>query len=111
MTHVTNYPKNGAPQVDNNPTQFKVFQSGNVMWANTHTDSATQKPVTAYGYGTFVMKGANQAVETMTNSTYRYDLVRKPVTLQLKFTGKDHYEQTIVWPSGEKLVEVYERLK
>lgn len=111
MTGATEYPKGGTPRQIPNPVQYKVYQSGYVMWANSYKDSATQKPVSAFGYGTFKMSGANKAIETMTNTTYRTDLVGNPVTLQLQFKGKDGYQQTIVWPDGARTVEVYERLK
>jgi hypothetical protein len=92
-------------------TQFKVYESGHFIWANTVQDSATNKPRSAYGYGTFEMKNKNQAVELNMNSTYKTDLVQKPVTLQIDLMGKDNFKQTIEWPSGEKLIEYYERLK
>jgi hypothetical protein len=57
------------------------------------------------------MKNKNQAVELNMNSTYKTDLVQKPVTLQIDLMGKDNFKQTIEWPSGEKLIEYYERLK
>lgn len=103
---------NNGKKSDEAPvTQYKFYQAGHFAWASTMTDSATKKPVTAFGYGTFDMKGKNQLVETNTNSTFRSSLVGIPVTLQIKLDGKDGYEQTIGWPDGTKLVEVYERLK
>jgi hypothetical protein len=111
MTRVTTYPKKGSPIVVNDPVQYKVYQSGHVIWANTRTDSATQKPISAFGYGSFKMNGANQAVETIDQSTYRTSLQGQSVTLQLKFTGKDRYQQTITWPDGTRQVEEYERLQ
>lgn len=92
------------------PTQYKVFQSGHFMWGNTVLDSATQKPVSYFGYGTFDMNG-NQVTEVNTSSSYATELVGKPMKLNIKLTGKDHYQQTIVGPDGWKQIEYYERLK
>jgi hypothetical protein len=57
------------------------------------------------------MTGNRQVKETSTNSTYAYDLVGKPVTLLLEFTGKDAYKQTQVYSNGATSAEYYERLK
>lgn len=103
-------PKNGKADTSQ-VTQFKVFESGNFIWANTVQDSATHKPKSAFGYGTFLMNGNNQLVETNTNSTYKTDLVQKPVTLQIEWKGKDNFKQSITWPNGDKSIEYYERLK
>ncbi len=101
----------GDTILNNTPIQFKVFQSGHFIWANTSLDSATQNPVSFFGYGTFEMKGNNQATEVNTNSSYATALVGIPVKLDLKFEGKDLYQQTIVYPDGSKAIEYYERLE
>jgi hypothetical protein len=111
MTKIIEYPKLGAPVESNAAVQFKVFQSGHYMWARTTKDSATQKPVSFFGYGTFEMTSPGQVREMTTQSSFRSQLVGKPVTLQVAFKGKDNYEQTIVWPDGGKTVELYERLQ
>jgi hypothetical protein len=103
-------PKGGKPVAGNNPTQYKVYQSGHFMWGSTVQDSATGKPVSYFGYGTFEMMGPNKAREIPTNSTFRASLVGTPTMLQLEFMGKDAYRQTILWPDG-KSVEEYQRLK
>jgi len=74
-------------------------------------DSATQKPLSTYGYGTFTMNGQKEASEVATNSTFTSALVGKPVVLQLAFTGKDAFQQTILWPDGAKSIEKYQRLR
>lgn len=104
-------PVNGKTTVDAHPTQFKVFQSGHFIWANTQTDSASHQLVSNYGFGTFEMVGANRAREVNMSSTFRTALVNIPVTLELEFMGKDRFKQTIVFPSGSKGSETYERLK
>lgn len=101
----------GETTVDDHPTQFKVFQSGHFIWANTQTDSASHQLVSNYGYGTFEMVGAKSAREVNMSSTFRTSLVNIPVTLELEFMGKDRFKQTIVFPSGSKGTETYERLK
>jgi hypothetical protein len=57
------------------------------------------------------MNGVNKAIETITQSTYRSQLQGQSVTLQLVFTGKDRYQQTIVGANGDRMVEEYERLE
>lgn len=109
QTKTSFMPTNGTAVTDDNPTQFKVFQSGHFIWANTSKDSATQKPVSFFGYGTFEMKG-NQVVEHNTHSSFTQGVVGTPITLQIAFTGKDSYTQTINWPTGRS-VEVYQRMK
>jgi hypothetical protein len=111
QTRMVYTPKNGAATTEMHPTQFKVFQSGHFIWVNTYKDSASNKPASAFGYGTFEMLGNSRVKESNTNSTYAYDLVGKPVTLQLEFTGKNAYKQTLVYSSGATGVEYYERLK
>lgn len=103
-------PTTGTATTDTSATQFKVFQSGHFMWARTSMDSATHKPVSTFGYGTFDMQGVNKAKERTTNSTFRTALIGKPVAVDLKFMGTDMFQQTINWPNG-KAIEVYERMK
>lgn len=102
--------KDGTTRTDESPTQFKVFQAGNFIWVNTSKDSATNKPVSVYGYGTFKTNGKNAIVEQNTSSTFKSILVGVPVTVQIKFTGKDSFQQTIEWPNGNKEIEVYQSL-
>jgi hypothetical protein len=110
QTEVSWMPKNGASQTNSNPTQFKVFQSGHFAWVNTQMDSATQKPVSFYGYGSFEMKDPKTLVETNSRSSYATALVGKPVTVQVKFKGRDTYQQIIESADG-KQVETYQRMK
>jgi hypothetical protein len=100
----------GKTTTNTNPTQFKMYQSGHFMWASTTKDSATGKTVSYFGYGPFQMKGRREIVEIPTNSTFRTQLVGKPVTVRLDFMGNDAFRQTIQWPDG-KSIEEYERLK
>jgi hypothetical protein len=109
QTQLVFTPKDGKPDTSRT-TQFKVFESGHFIWANTVQDSATNKPRSAFGYGTFEMKGNSQVVESNTNSTYKTDLIQKPVNLKIEWMGKDAFKQTIVWPNSDKSIEYYERL-
>ena len=111
LVKVTEHAANGTSTIVSDLVQFKVYQSGNVMWASTTKDSVTQKPVSFYGYGIFKMQGTNRVSETMTSSTFRTALVGNTVTLLIQFNGKDTYQQTINWPDGSKSVELYQRLK
>ena len=103
------YPTAGAAVTNELPTQFKVYHAGHFIWANTSKDSATGKPVSYFGFGTFEMKDKNEVVESNTHSSHR-TLANQPVSLRIEFSGKDSYTQTITWPEG-KSVEVYERMK
>jgi len=93
-----------------NPTQFKVYQSGAYIWAQTYKDSLN-KSVSVFGYGTFEMDGKNKSRETTWNSTFRSALMGKTYELALEFDGNDKYKQTIEFRTGEKSIEMYERLK
>jgi hypothetical protein len=103
------YPTQGAVITNEVPTQFKVYMAGHFIWANTSKDSATQKPVSYFGFGTFDMKGKNEVVENVTHSSNR-NIVYQPVSLRIELSGKDSYTQTITWPEGRS-VEVYQRMK
>jgi hypothetical protein len=103
--------KNGKEFTAETPTQFKIYQSGNFIWVRTDKDSATNQPVSYYGYGTFTMDNDRQSTETNQRSTFATALVGIPVTIQLKFTSKDAYQQTIAFPDGSRSIEEYERMK
>jgi hypothetical protein len=91
-------------------TQFKVYQKGHFIWANPSKDPASNNFIAAYGYGTFKVDSTNKIEETNINSTYK-ELVGRPVTVEYIKKGTDSYQQTIRQPSGDKGIEVYERLK
>lgn len=91
-------------------TQFKVYQKGNFIWAASIPDTATKRSRTFFGFGSFEMDGANKSKELNRLSTYP-PLIDSTVNIDLEFMGKDSYKQTIVYPSNNKSVEVYERLK
>lgn len=91
-------------------TQFKVYLSGHFIWANPSKDPASNNFKAAYGYGTFRLDSANKMEETNINSTYK-ELVGHPVGIEFEKKGNDSYQQTIRTASGDKGIEVYERLK
>lgn len=100
----------GKSTVNEHPTQYKIYESGHYMWANSSKDSSG-KLLSFYGYGTFEMPRSNEVTELTTSSTFSAALVGQPVTVKIKFLGKDSYEQSITWPDGSKLIETYERMK
>lgn len=110
QTKVIRIAPNGRRVTQNNPTQFKVFESGHFIWVQTAMDAATNKPVSYYGYGSFDMDGSKKFTEINTSSTFRSDLMGVPVPIQLEFPSKDTYRQTIVYPDGAKMVEEYKKL-
>jgi hypothetical protein len=110
QTKVIEIAKDGKATTNDSPTQFKIFESGHYMWANTSKDK-DGKLTSYYGYGTFEMPRPNQIVETTTSSSFASSLVGTPVTVNIRLMGKDKYEQTITWPDGSKLIETYQRMK
>ena len=96
--------------LDEQTGQYKFYESGHFMWGNRWKDKAG-KMYTGYGYGTFRMTGPDAAAEYNESSTYTTALVGKTMNLNLKFTGNDRYQQTIVSADGTKQIETYERLK
>lgn len=111
QTKVTYVGPNGRRQTENNPTQFKVFESGHFAWVRTAMDSASGKPMSYYGYGSFDMDGTKKFTEINTSSTFRTMLMGVPVSVQLEFPAKDTYRQTIAYGDGAKMIEEYKRLK
>ncbi len=93
-----------------NPVQYKMFQSGYFIWALTYKDSAN-KDASVFGYGTFEMDGKTKCRETTLNSTFRTALMGRTSELALEFDGKDKYKQTIEFRTGQKSIELYERMK
>ena len=91
--------------------QYKVYQAGHFVWASTRTDSATTKPISFFGYGTFKMNGKNSFTETNQNSTFASDLVGKPILIKLEMMGPDAFQQTTVSADGGIGKESYERMK
>jgi hypothetical protein len=103
--------KKGDTTRNTTKTQFKIYEAGYFIWANPNKDPASNNFYSAYGYGTYKMTGPNKSQETNINSTFYTQLVGKPVDIDVEFDGDDKYKQTILGPSGEKSVELYERLK
>ena len=110
MTKLTLVGKDGTPTVINDPVQYKFYQSGHFIFGSTQTDATTHKTISGIGYGSFTVNGPDEITETALNSSY-HSSIDTPIKLKLSFTGKDHYQQNIVWPDGSKMVEEYERLK
>ena len=110
MTKITMTATDGTPTVINDPVQYKFYQSGYFIFGSTQTDPSTKKTVSGIGYGSFTVNSPDEITETAINSSYHSN-INTPIKLKLSFTGKDHYQQTIVWPDGSKMTEEYERLK
>ena len=99
----------GDSSVNNSPLEYKAFQSGYFIWGITVSDSLNKK-TSVFGYGPFKMQGDNKMIETIVNSTFSSNL-GKSYEVDIEFTGKDMYKQTITFANGDKSIEVYERLK
>lgn len=102
--------KNGDTIVNNNITEFKVYQAGHFIWAASIPDSASKKSRTFFGFGTYNMDGNNKSREVNSLSTYP-PLIDSTVNIDIEFLGANSYKQTIVQPDNEKSVEIYDRLK
>lgn len=101
--------KSGDTTSNPNITEFKVYQSGQFIWAASYPDSANRR-LTFFGYGRYEMNGNNASKEVNTLSTYP-PIIDSTFNIQLEFMGKDSYKQTIVQRDSARSVEVYERLK
>lgn len=101
--------QNGDSSVNNNPLEYKAYQSGYFIWAITVADSANRK-TSVFGYGPFRMNGENKVIETIVNSTFSANL-GKSYEVDIEFNGKDAYKQTITFANGDRSIEIYERLK
>ena len=95
----------------NNITQYKIYYAGHFIWAGSNTGSATGRPITYFGYGTFKMTGKNKSVEVNQNSSLKSMLVGKPISLKIEMMGSDTYKQINVSADGNRNEETYERLK
>ncbi len=102
--------KKGDSSVNNNPIEFKIYQNGYFIWAITTKDSAKNN-ISFFGYGTFAMKGNNQSIETVRNSSLISGLVGRTYAIDVEFPDADSYKQTITFASGDKSVEIYQKLK
>jgi len=106
----TYIPKNGNENTNNSPIQYKGYQSGHFVFANS-SPVFGQKPVVHFGYGSFEMNGKDQVMEVNTNTNMSAASIGNPLALQLEFFGNDRYQQTLVFSNGDRVTEVYERLK
>lgn len=101
--------KKGDSSVNNNPLEYKTFQSGYFIWAITTKDSASNR-TSVFGYGIFEVDSSNKIKETLQNSTFSRN-IGKTYEVAVEFTGDDTYRQTITFANGDKSTEVYQRLK
>ncbi len=100
----------GDSSVNNNPLEYKAFQSGYFIWAITVKDS-TNKRTSVFGYGPFETINADRIRESVANSTFVAGVVGKKYDVDIKFNGNDSYQQTLTFANGDKSTEVYQRLK
>ena len=100
----------GDSSVNNNPLEYKTFQSGYFIWAITVKDSANKK-TSVFGYGPFVMDGKNKSKETVVNTTFASGLLGKTYEVEIEYPSADTYKQTITFAKGEKSIEIYQKLK
>lgn len=102
--------KAGDSSVNNNPLEYKVYQSGYFIWAITVQDSTGRK-TSVFGYGPFTMVNPNKIRETVANTTFVSGLLGKTYEVDIDFPNADTYRQTISFANGDRSVEVYQRLK
>lgn len=104
------FPSSGDSSVNNNPLEYKAFQSGYFIWAITVKDS-TNKRTSVFGYGPFQTINPDRIRESVANSTFVTGVVGRKYDVDIKFNGNDSYQQTLTFANGDKSTEVYERLK
>ena len=104
------FPSKGDSSVNNNPLEYKAFQSGYFIWAITVKDS-TNKRTSVFGYGPFQTINPDRIRETVANSTFVSGVVGRKYDVDIKFNGNDTYQQTLTFANGDRSTEVYERLK
>jgi hypothetical protein len=102
--------KAGDSSVNNNPLEYKVYQSGYFIWAITVPDSAKGK-TSVFGYGPFEVIDSGRIKETVANSTFVSGLLGKTYEVAIGFPDADTYKQTITFANGDKSIEIYQRLK
>jgi hypothetical protein len=90
-------------------TQFKVYQSGNFIWAASYPD-ATKKIRTFFGYGNYEMAGDNAIKEVNHLSTYP-PIIDSTFNIQLEIIGSESYAQTILQKDSSRAIETYLKLK
>jgi len=100
----------GDSSVNVSPVEFKVYQNGYFIWAITTKDAAGSN-VSYFGYGTFTMEGNNKSIETVRNSSLISGLLGRTYAVDVEFPDADTYKQTITFASGDKSVEIYQKLK
>lgn len=102
--------RKGDSAINNNPMEYKVFQSGYFIWAITVKDSANRRTA-VFGYGPFEMTGKDKMKETIANTTFISGLRGRTYEVGLEFPRPNMYKQTITFANGEKSIEIYEKLK
>jgi len=100
----------GDSSVNNNPLEYKAFQSGYFIWAITVKDSTNHR-TSVFGYGPFDMLSNNKTRETVANSTFVKGLSGKTYDVDIDMSGTDSYKQTITFANGDKSTEVYQKIK
>jgi hypothetical protein len=106
----TYIPKSGNENTNTGSIQYKGYQSGYFVFASS-SPGFGKKPVIRFGYGSFEMNGKDQEMEVNINTNMSVASIGKPLALQLEFFGNDRYQQTLVFSNGDRVIEVYERLK
>jgi len=92
-----------------NTTQFKAYYGGYYIWGHTFSDSLKRNH-TGMGFGKFAITGDNKLTESCITSSY-YQVRGQDIKIDLEMNGNDEYKQTINYPSGDKSIEIYQRLK
>ncbi len=102
------YNVSGNDTVPIEMTQYKTYCAGHFMYGQTYLD-AVGKVHTGMGFGDFEMNGDNQVREMVKTSSY--NTAGQVFDIDIEFNGHDEFKQTISEPTGEKYVEIYQRVK
>jgi len=102
------YSVKGNDTTNHHMTQYKAYHAGHFIFGYTNTDSLN-KIHSGMGYGKVVVKSNNTLTESVMKSTYS-SIVGKDFDLDIEMKGNDEFTQ-IITEEGEKLVEIYQRVK
>lgn len=102
------YNVSGSDTVPIEMTQYKTYCAGHFMYGQTYLD-ALGKVHTGMGFGDFEIRGDHQVREVVKTSSY--NTAGQVFDIDIEFNGQDEFTQTISEPTGEKYVEVYQRVK
>ena len=90
-------------------TQYKVYHKGYFVWGRTYLDSTNVRH-TGIGWGKYAAEGDGKLKESVFSSTFS-DTREQDFEISYQMNGDDGYQQTLTNSLGQRVTEVYERVK